>query len=561
MYFYKNWAPVLYLFVHEGDQNKLNSWSKMLQIFLVLAFCTCCLGHADSKASVTLTSLIDIVDAQQPTDGFQPAAGMNVGSSGNLDKSGMFARQLRRECPAGTHECPGGVLCCLNGLDCISGGFCCPTGQQRCGQSHCYNPKTQICCTNSVSEWGCASDQSCCNKSRSCYYPESQICCEFGACPKADTCCKNQCCRPVATCGIDGICTRTASTSGCPTPTPKTPQIETETISFVYDASRSWVPKSGPNKGQTITGSNEGVIRNMCDGIKTKGAGGSSLTLTHGGKCFQKQNRKEACPKGWCADGVKSYIQSLYPPALNPTGPPESALQAIDAAKDMSCDEFPFASSVDGGNGAVRRCVTKQDNGWQGGTMSRFFNKKTKGGQRIKEGEKYVVQIVGWDCEAQAPIERTESLNGLQARDAFSGDGVNVTGHEMYHNFDPSDPDMKLMSMPLGDLSAGSYTVNLIIAGGILNLTLVDYNGETYDMTQAGSTVSFTLDDDTSEVCLIGTTYNGNVSAVYSAATANSTSSTTRKSGGQRTKFVSLGINLGISSAVVLFLLNFLVFF
>jgi hypothetical protein len=84
----------------------------------------------------------------------------------------------------------------------------------------------------------------------------------------------------------------------------------------------------------------------------------------------------QPCPPGWCANGVKSYIQSIYPSSRYPSGPPTWVSAAITAAGDMTCDEFPFASSVDGGdlNNGVRICVPSEDNGWQERPMSPFFN-------------------------------------------------------------------------------------------------------------------------------------------------------------------------------------------
>ena len=117
-------------------------------------------------------------------------------------------------------------------------------------------------------------------------------------------------------------------TSSCVTPTLSTAQTKTETISFVYDPSRSWVAKSGPNAGQTITGSNEAVIRNMYDGIKAfNGASGNKLTLTHGGRCFQEQNRKIMCPQGWCASVVKDYVDKCTRPEFPHSHPQPSLLR------------------------------------------------------------------------------------------------------------------------------------------------------------------------------------------------------------------------------------------
>jgi len=124
-----------------------------------------------------------------------------------------------------------------------------------------------------------------------------------------------------------------------------------------------------------------------------------------------------------CGAALQSYISSFYP-----SGVPSWASAAITAAGDMQCDEFPFASSVEGGDPAtgVTVCVPSEDNGWQGRTMAPFFRGPNP---LIVPGEKYVVQIVGWNCNSQSPTNKRRSL-GLVARDAFSGGGVNLTGRK-----------------------------------------------------------------------------------------------------------------------------------
>ena len=170
-------------------------------------------------------------------------------------------------------------------------------------------------------------------------------------------------------------------------------------------------------------------MMNMCDGIKDfNSVGGETLELTHGGKCFQKQNRKAKCQqKGTrCKDAIGQYISDVFPGATVPAW----AQAAIVAAGDLSCDEFPFASSIEGSDPThgVTKCVPSDDQNWQGGTMSSFFNPNNK--KYISPGEKYVVEIVGWDCSKQAPTRR-RPVAFLKPRDAFTDPaGVNKTGGE-----------------------------------------------------------------------------------------------------------------------------------
>ncbi|KAL1957772.1 hypothetical protein VTO42DRAFT_5490 [Malbranchea cinnamomea] len=51
-----------------------------------------------------------------------------------------------------------------------------------------------------------------------------------------------------------------------------------------------------------------------------------------------------------------------------------------------SCDEFPFASTKEGGKGAQLRCVPRKENSSEGGQLSRFYKK-------LSNGEKFNVAI------------------------------------------------------------------------------------------------------------------------------------------------------------------------
>ncbi|KAL9935426.1 hypothetical protein V8E36_005774 [Tilletia maclaganii] len=51
-----------------------------------------------------------------------------------------------------------------------------------------------------------------------------------------------------------------------------------------------------------------------------------------------------------------------------------------------SCDEYPYASSAEGGAGAVTRCVPSHENSVQGGTLSSFYTRNS-----IANGDAYNV--------------------------------------------------------------------------------------------------------------------------------------------------------------------------
>ncbi|CAO1628901.1 unnamed protein product [Parajaminaea phylloscopi] len=51
-----------------------------------------------------------------------------------------------------------------------------------------------------------------------------------------------------------------------------------------------------------------------------------------------------------------------------------------------SCDEYPYASSAEGGAGAITRCVPAHENSVQGGTLSSFYTRS-----KISNGDGYDV--------------------------------------------------------------------------------------------------------------------------------------------------------------------------
>ncbi|KAF2420571.1 hypothetical protein EJ08DRAFT_25182 [Tothia fuscella] len=456
--------------------------------------------------------------------------------------------------------CNTAGLVCYKSQTCVSGG-CCPAGQQKCGTSKCYDPATQKCCEQNGQIWPCPASKSCCDVG-ACYEPSTEQCCVGGACLKTETCCKTQCCRAAAYCASNGVCSRISvtTTSSRPTPSasrpvptpdptpyepkpapapvpaPKPPTQNTkQTITFNYDPNRKVVIKKGANAGKEFDGSPRAVLENMCKGIqKILGYISQEIELTRASEEQHKSNRATMCPEGWCADGVRDYIAKFHP-----QGVPPEAQEAITAASTMSCDEFPFARSVEGGDLATgtRICVPITENNWQGGSMGNYFKeftdkaKKNPNSKFIAEGDKFTIKLTGWDCKTNMPkLEINTTAPAVKRRDAFAVTGLNVIGPEMYRSFDPDHPDVSMMTLPLGDLAAGSYSVNLTIVAGDLDLDLVDSNGGTYDTTISNGVVSFTLAEDVAAAGLVGTTTDENVEVVYHAAAVQSSPATPKKS-------------------------------
>jgi hypothetical protein len=54
---------------------------------------------------------------------------------------------------------------------------------------------------------------------------------------------------------------------------------------------------------------------------------------------------------------------------------PVGGVQALKpTSRTDSCDEFPYASTAQGGKGAARKAVNKKENNSQGGNLVGFYN-------------------------------------------------------------------------------------------------------------------------------------------------------------------------------------------
>lgn len=65
-----------------------------------------------------------------------------------------------------------------------------------------------------------------------------------------------------------------------------------------------------------------------------------------------------------------------------------AACGSAECGSGESCDEYPFASSQEGGAGAVRLCVPERQNNSQGGTLSAFYQRES-----IGNNDEYCVQL------------------------------------------------------------------------------------------------------------------------------------------------------------------------
>ncbi len=97
------------------------------------------------------------------------------------------------------------------------------------------------------------------------------------------------------------------------------------------------------------------------------------------------------------ADNIDEAIEAGHPSTLTREADKsaikanrKAALNEIDKAKKgNSLDEYPFASSKEGGVGSNVKSVPKGEQNIQGGTMSSFYQNNN-----IADGDKFIVEII-----------------------------------------------------------------------------------------------------------------------------------------------------------------------
>ncbi|KAJ7240074.1 hypothetical protein C8J57DRAFT_1727213 [Mycena rebaudengoi] len=351
-------------------------------------------------------------------------------------------------------ECPAGYLPC-------SAPYCCPFGSQCCGL-----PPT-ACCSNplwcpGVEELPCCLEPSNTCGGRACCIGGAG-CCDaspVGCCPPGAECCKsitNPCCLTGERCCGDGCC---PSGTFCERNECIDVAHEDKVIRFEYDEKK-----------------NGNLLRSMCKGL----GGKNTQKLTYSGpantrslkKARAKKRRDAGCKRGLC----KQVKFNNNNPALN------------------SCDEYPPASSDEGGGTSVLQvvtCIPAVENSYQGGTMSGLL-------QKLKKGDNFVISVdcdkvlgsinasprdVAVEEESPATSDHDDQLSVLVAQlerretisEANNGTVLPfISAKEMQQN----STAYGYYIAPFGDLWAGTYTATIHCASGSsFGGFMIDNNGD-----------------------------------------------------------------------------------
>jgi len=86
-----------------------------------------------------------------------------------------------------------------------------------------------------------------------------------------------------------------------------------------------------------------------------------------------------------------------------------------------TCDEYPFASTVEGGTGAHRSCVVGFQNSLQGGRLSAFYS-------NLNYGDQFVVRVSGIDCSTVKESD-LQGCGGVRVKRQTNGE-TSSSGYE-----------------------------------------------------------------------------------------------------------------------------------
>ncbi|KAF9549388.1 hypothetical protein CPC08DRAFT_769092 [Agrocybe pediades] len=268
--------------------------------------------------------------------------------------------------------------------------------------------------------------------------------------------------------------TATASFSLAPPPTPTDGHIEKAQVSFNYEDILQPRAKSKEQDVAVRKAAVDSLFENMCKGIEEFGDRDSqSIVLTHN-PSSGKENRKEACGNVSCAAG-------------------------------QSCDEFPFASSAEGGLGAIANCIIALGNSIQGGFLRSLLSSAG-----IGDGDHYLLQLTNVNCQDFLPTSGRRDLDRRQQVPPTSGltsqmQELDVTTFGALGANDAFDHGLYY----IGDLTSGQYAVNISLTNGVVSAYyIIDYQGATYaasyfNASMTGAALDFTLPSDTTGVTLM----------------------------------------------------------
>lgn len=217
--------------------------------------------------------------------------------------------------------------------------------------------------------------------------------------------------------------------------------------------------------------------------------------LNYAGRGKGKENRKKTlCGDGTCCKG-------------------QTMASGVNKGTKLTCDEYPFASTTQSSNESWVGCILDFQN-----TAGGFFylNNFLRSELKYTKNCPYIMQIdPSYDCtKVQA-----SSIPGCNPKKTRRAELETAATNGVFYDAYNSAPGTLII--PLGDLPAGSYSVDVTFpTGAVVSRVLIgDVDGEEYnvqDSPSSGSTYTFTavIDDVAYSAALIAETTSNDLSVV-----------------------------------------------
>ncbi|PKS05409.1 hypothetical protein jhhlp_008785 [Lomentospora prolificans] len=299
---------------------------------------------------------------------------------------------------------------------------------------------------------------------------------------------------------------------------PKRQNLPTFTVE--YTERYTTIPNSGRRE---VCLDNRELMNSMCKGMKkNQQCDTNQMRLTYK-PSSSKTNRENMCPdkksQKFCADQDIDCDPAQPQTLCNPYS--NYMKKSIGSYKHdpfhLTCDEFPFANSAQGGdpNHGTSICIPGWQNSYQGGKLNQLSRK-------VGAGNDYIVEVTGWDCKTGRPTKSTQ-CGGRRKREELEGASLNE--EDFFPSF--TDDGKNALMMYLGDVEAGTYTYTLSVGSGSFSeVRAIDARGNTLAEFENGlqtstesRTFSFQLSEEVYGVSLWAFTSDKNVSLAYNITT------------------------------------------
>jgi hypothetical protein len=217
-----------------------------------------------------------------------------------------------------------------------------------------------------------------------------------------------------------------------------------------------------------------------------------------------------------------------------------------NAGDSTQCDEFPFKSTLEGGEGAWIRCVTNWQNALQGSYINSWYSDNGVG-----KDDQFIVRVTGLDCST-VKKDALQSCHdvAVQPRDALLASGAETKTRPTLDN------RTRVVVAPLDDMDAGGFHATARVASGRLkNLALLGGDGEELVplenldsiYSEAGLVLSWEADDYVGGVALMGEPESTTVNLTWELAAGTQAGSSNDGTG-----VVASGIGLVVSTAAII---------